>query len=336
MGYNKANYMRIREEYSRKYLTAQSEADMRKLELQTRIPELWELDREIANTGSEIMGVVFSSATPEVKNERMQQARQKNQMLRERRMQLLLENGYPANYSDVAYECALCGDTGFIGTKMCSCMRRALILAGYESSGIANLLRTQTFESFSLEFYKQNPQVYRMMQHNLESMRGFAENFGVRKGENFLLIGGTGRGKTHLSSAVAGRVIENGFDAYYVSAVNLFRTFDELQFRRNRSDEEEVALRNERARCFEADLLILDDLGTELSNQFTVSVLYDIIDTRINSRKSTVISTNLNQNELRKRYWDRVTSRLFGEYKPLLFEGIDVREWKIRNAQKDE
>lgn len=336
MGYNKSNYMRIREEYSRKYLTAQSEADARKIELQMKIPGLWALDREIASAGSEIMGAVFSSATPEEKDARMQEARQKNQMLLERRMKLLLENGYPANYSDVAYECSLCGDTGFVGTKMCACMRRALILAGYESSGIANLLRTQTFESFSLEYYKQNPQSYRMMQHNLESLRGFAEGFGTRRGENFLLIGGTGRGKTHLSSAVAGRVIEGGFDAYYISAVNLFRIFDDLQFRRNRSDEEEMALRNERARCFEADLLILDDLGTELTNQFTVSVLYDIIDTRINSRRSTLISTNLNQTELRRRYWDRVTSRLFGEYMPLLFDGIDVREWKIRNAGRGE
>jgi DNA replication protein DnaC len=85
------------------------------------------------------------------------------------------------------------------------------------------------------------------------------------------------------------------------------------------------------SRCFDADLLIIDDLGTELTNQFTVSVLYDIVDTRINARKSTMISTNLNHAELRKRYWDRVTSRLFGEYKPLLFDGIDVREWKIRH-----
>ena len=334
MGYNKANYLRIRDEYSRKYLTAQSEADARKLELQMKIPGLWDLDREIASAGSEIMGAVFSSATREEKDAKMKAAQERNRMLLEKRMHLLMENGYPANYTDVSYECSACGDTGFIGTKMCACMRRALILAGYESSGIANLLRTQSFETFSLDYYKQNPQVFRLMQYNFESLRGFAESFATHRGENFLLIGGTGRGKTHLSSAVAGRVIENGYDAYYISAVNLFRIFDDLQFRRNRSDEEEAALRNERARCFEADLLILDDLGTELTNQFTVSVLYDVIDTRINSKKSTLISTNLNHEELRKRYWDRVTSRLFGEYKPLVFEGFDVREWKIRNAMR--
>lgn len=332
MGYNKANYVRIREEYSRKYLTAQNAAEERRSELHMRIPGLWELDRAMSRAGSEIMGAVLSGGTREEKDAMVAAAKAKNQRLQAERAELLEKHGYPRDYTDVKYECDLCGDTGFVETKMCSCMRRALILAGYESSGIANLLRTQTFDNFSLEFYRQNPQAYRTMQYNRDTLKAFAEGFSDRNPENFLLVGGTGRGKTHLSSAVAGRVIERGFDAYYVSAVNLFRTFDEIQFRRNKSEEEESALRDERARCFDADLLIIDDLGTELTNQFTVSVLYDIIDTRINSRRSTLISTNLNQAELRKRYWDRVTSRLFGEYKPLLFEGIDVREWKIRHG----
>lgn len=331
MGYNKANYARIRAEYQQKYRIAQEAADARRFELQTRIPELWELDRAIARAGSEVMGVVFTAATREEKDAMIAAAKERNCALQKQRAALLIANGYPADYTDVHYECELCGDTGFVGVNMCSCMKRDLILAGYETSGIGNLLREQTFDSFSLDFYRQNPTVFRMMQHNYETLRTFADNFSDKISENFLLIGGTGRGKTHLSSAVAGRVIEGGSDAYYISAVSLFRIFDEIQFRKNMSEAEENALREEKARCFDADLLIIDDLGTELSNQFTVSVLYDIVDTRINRRRSTIISTNLNHAELRKRYWDRVTSRLFGEYKPLLFEGIDVREWKIRN-----
>lgn len=324
MGYNKINYARIREEYSRKYLIAQDAADARKNELRMRIPGLWELDREIARAGSDIMGAVLKAATPAEKDRMIEAARRKNSDLQEERARLLTAHGYPADYTDVRYECTACGDTGFVGTKMCACMRKALVLAGYESSGIGNLLREQTFESFSLEFFRSAPQTMYIMKHNFETLSDFANHFSEKKGENYLLIGGTGRGKTHLSSAVAGRVIENGYDAFYISAVNLFRGFEKMQFGRGGESED-------MSRCFDADLLIIDDLGTELTNQFTVSVLYDIVDTRINARKSTMISTNLNHAELRKRYWDRVTSRLFGEYKPLLFDGIDVREWKIRH-----
>ena len=326
MGYNRENYARIREEYSRKYLVAQDAADRRKFELQTEIPELWALDKEIARAGSEIMGAVFAAATPAEKDALVERAKEKNQALQKARAALLLKNGYPVDYTDVQYECDLCGDTGFVGTKMCTCMRKALILAGYESSGIANLLREQTFESFSLDVCGNDPTVLRQMQNNVNALRTFAENFSDKKAESFLLMGGTGRGKTHLSSAVAGRVIERGYDAYYISAVNLFRSFEKLQFGKGNGNAEDAA------RCFDADLLIIDDLGTELLSQFTVSVLYDVIDTRINKRKSTLISTNLNKMDLQKRYWDRVTSRLFGEYRPLIFGGVDVREWKVRNG----
>lgn len=326
MGYNKANYARIRAEYDKKYLLAQDAAEARKHELQMKIPGLWELDREIARAGSEIMGAVLNAATPEERDLMIARAKEKNCALQEERAKLLAENGYPPDYTDVRYECVLCGDTGFVGTKMCACMRKTLILAGYESSGIGNLLKEQTFESFSLDFFRANSKALSAAKYNLDTLRAFAEGFSDKKSENFLLIGGTGRGKTHLSSAVAGRIIERGYDAYYISAVNLFRDFEKMQFGRGFGESENIA------RCFGADLLIIDDLGTELTNQFTVSVLYDIVDTRINSRKSTIISTNLMHDDLRKRYWDRVTSRLFGEYKPLLFDGVDVRAWKVRNG----
>ena len=328
MGFNKVNYARIRAEYARKYLIAQDVAEERKFDLQTKIPELWPLDREIARAGSEIMSAAIHASSPAEREAMINEAKRKNVALQEKRARLLESYGYPADYSDVHYECELCGDTGFVETKMCVCMKKALILAGYASSGIGNLLKEQTFDSFSLDIYRTNPQSHIRMSRNYETLRTFADNFSDQRSENFLLIGGTGRGKTHLSSAVAGKVIEKGNDVYYISAVNLFRGFEKLQFGRGIADGEEMQ------RCFDADLLIIDDLGTELTNQFTVSILYDIVDTRINSRKSTIISTNLDQNELRKRYWDRVTSRLFGEYRPLLFDGIDVREWKIRNGGK--
>lgn len=327
MGYNKANYARIRAEYDKKYLLAEEAAEERKRELEMKIPGLWELDREIARAGSEIMGAVLRASSQEERAEMIERAKEKNRKLQEERSALLIANGYPSDYTDVKYKCELCGDTGYVNTKMCSCMSRELILAGYESSGIGNLLKEQTFDSFSFEYFRSDPKLLVSSKHIFDTLYEFAERFSDKKSENFLLVGGTGRGKTHLSSATAGKIIQRGYDVYYISAVNLFRDFERMQFGRNVDGSENEGI----SRSFEADLLIIDDLGTELTNQFTISVLYDIIDTRINARKSTIISTNLRQADLRKRYWDRVTSRLFGEYKPLLFEGPDIREKKVRD-----
>ncbi len=325
MGYNKANYARIRAEYDKKYLLAQEAAEERKHELEMKIPGLWELDREIARAGSDIMGAVLRASSQEERAEMIERAKEKNRLLQEKRAALLVENGYPSDYTDVKYVCPLCGDTGYVNMKMCSCMNRELILAGYESSGIGNLLKEQTFESFSFDYFRSDPKLLSRAEYNFSTLLDFSERFSDKRSENFLLVGGTGRGKTHLSSAAAGRIIERGFDVYYVSAVNLFRDFERVQFGRNTDGSENENV----SRVFEADLLIIDDLGTELTNQFTISVLYDVIDTRINAHKSTMISTNLKHAELQKKYWDRVTSRLFGEYKPLMFEGPDVREKKV-------
>ena len=157
--------------------------------------------------------------------------------------------------------------------------------------------------------------------------RDYAENFKPGASRNLLFIGNTGLGKTHLSTAIAKKVIEGGCDVVYDTAQNIFADFEIEHFSRNRDEEDRTS------RYFDCDLLIIDDLGSEMSNQFTVSVLYLLINTRLNRGLSTMISTNLNQKELRERYWDRITSRLFGEYRILLFLGTDVRAQKIRQGK---
>jgi DNA replication protein DnaC len=201
-------------------------------------------------------------------------------------------------------------------------MREELVLAGYESSGIGRLMQTQSFESFSLDYY---PAADRTgMEANLRTLREFAHRFDTHRGENYLLIGGTGLGKTHLSTAVARGVIDSGFDVVYDTAQGVFSAFEAAQFGRDQDAGEEKYLR--------CELLIMDDLGTELTNNFTVSCLYNIINTRLNNRLSTIINTNLTHSELRTRYADRITSRLFGEFRPLLFSGSDIRREKLKRG----
>ena len=315
-------YARIREEYATKYLIAREEADLRRAEIHLAIPEVAEIDRALGRTGLSLME---ASMQGEDMQARIAAVRKTNEELRHVRAELLISHGYPADYTEIRYECPLCNDSGFVDTKMCICMKKKLVEAGFEASGMGNLLREQSFENFDLTYYQSDPAALRRMEQILARMRYYTETFEAGKSGNLVLFGGTGLGKTHLSSAVARRVIERGCDVFYVSAVSMLSDFERERFGNSAGGETGVGT----DRYFSCDLLIIDDLGTEVNNQFTTSVLYNLINTRLNKRQSTIINTNLTQDEFRKRYWDRITSRVLGEYNVLIFLGTDVRAQKL-------
>ena len=320
MGYNRDDLIRIKAEYREKYQKARRSADMRADEVYLKIPRIKEIDVSLSRTALEIMSALTSGK--ESADEALARVRAKNAKLMEERGRLLISSGYPADYTDVRYDCTKCDDSGYVDGKMCECMKRELIMAGYESSGLGRLIATQSFENFSLDYYKTGGANYKNMQHYFTSLRSFAQTFSADTYRNFLLMGGTGLGKTHLSTSVAKSVIERGFDVLYVSAIDMFADFEKKQFGNGDGDADNTR------RYFECDLLIIDDLGTELTNQFTVSCLYNVINSRINGARSTFINTNLSQKEIESKYAERITSRLFGEYYPLVFSGIDIRKQK--------
>ncbi len=318
MSSKKENIARVREEFQKKHFAAEQAADMRKAEINAKIPETVEIDRALRSTAPKIMAAAVRSGNTEAA---LAELRRENERLRARKAELLIKNGYPADYTEIKYECEKCGDTGFVGINMCSCMKRALTDAYLASSGIGKRCREQSFENFSLNYY--DGQNRSNMQHVATTLKDFADSFKSRKGENFLLIGGTGLGKTHLSSALAGKVIESGFDVIYGTIQDIMLLFERQRFGDGNVGD---------GSCddiFSSDLLIIDDLGVELNSQFTVSTLYNIINTRINRELSTVISTNLTAAELRSKYSDRITSRIFGEFTTLVFRGTDVRAKKL-------
>lgn len=321
MGFSRENYRRIKREYEGKALRAQEAAENRKKELGIIHPDVKELDDRLVLTGLEIF-----EATVRYKGTRLDEEladiRARNEALLKKRVALLEKYGYSPSYTDVKYECELCSDSGFVGINMCSCMKKSLILAGYESSGIGSLIRTKTFDNFDPELQgdKEAAENAALIKSVLKT---YSEGFD-NGAPGLLLIGQTGLGKTHLSAAVAGAVIKRGFDVVYETAQNLFSDFEFERFNRPYNQASEIESRTER--YFDCDLLIIDDLGTELSNQFTVSCLYNVINTRLNRGKTIIINTNLTRDELRKRYQDRITSRLFGELKPIMFIGKDTRD----------
>ena len=253
MSYNNENYYKLREEYAEKPLRAIERADARKTELRQKVEGYAELDNILAATASRIMGAAMEGR--EGLDARIAKIKRETAETRDAMQILLKSAGYPADYADVHYECTACGDTGFIGTKMCACFRRALTLRGYESAGVARLIATQSFDTFSLDYYKRDPQVYTRMQHNFEAARSFAQHFSPKTSPSLLFLGGTGLGKTHLSSAIAKEVIDRGFDVLYDSAMHVFAAFENARFHGGADDTD---------RYLTVELLILDDLGTEL------------------------------------------------------------------------
>ena len=322
MGYNQENYRRIRDEYSRKYLAVQEAATKRREEIHAILPGVREIDAQLSNVGLKIMqaamqGGDYPAALARIEAEAKELERQ--------RAEILVKNGFPADYTEPEYECEACGDTGYVDYKMCTCMRKKLILAGYESSGIGTLMQSQSFENFSLDYYKSDRMTYLLMQNNLQRAHEYARSFHPAKSENLAMFGGTGLGKTHLSTAIARLVIEGGWDVVYVSCVDMFADYEAQRFGNSTGTPTGADL----SRYTDCDLLIIDDLGTELSNQFTTSCLYGLLNTRLNRHLPVILSTNLETDEFRKRYWDRITSRVLGNFTIMPFKGTDIRRQKL-------
>ena len=323
--FNRENYKRIKQEFTAKHLSAGETQRMRMREIEAKHPEIAQINEALAQTGLRVFQAAMSGR--EGLDARMEQIQRDNKELLSQRADLLSMIGYPTDYLDLNYECAKCQDTGFVdqGERLCTCMRRALVLAGYETSGIGPLLERQTFENFSLQYYT-DPADRKRMEQVLHTVRHYVEVFSDEKSQNLLFFGQTGLGKTHLSSAVAKSLIDRGFDVLYETAQNLFGDFEDEKFNRayNTGVEERKT-----DRYFSCDLLIIDDLGAELSNQFTASCLYNLINTRYNMGKSCIINTNLNLSEIEKRYSQRIFSRLCGQYQLLQFTGRDIRMMKL-------
>ena len=311
--YSYENYDKVKFELERRRRAAVAEADARSADLRERSEELREIDAELSGTGLLLFKTACSGGD-------IAPIRERNQYLVEKRRSVIKALGYPEDYTDVHYTCKNCSDTGFIGgTKMCSCFREALIKATIASSGIGELIDKQTFENFDLDWYKGEDAVLENMSANLAAAKSYVKNF-AKKRSNLLLIGKTGTGKTHISTAIAREIISQGFDVVYDSAQNIVADFEADKFRSGYGTEP----RSEK--YLECDLLIIDDLGTEFSSQFTVSCLYNLINTRANRAMATIISTNLSAEELARKYEDRIYSRLVGVgTRVLVFEGRDRR-----------
>jgi DNA replication protein DnaC len=316
---NKKIVNEILEEFAEKRVSARSEAERRKCRIYNTLPELRDLDNEIASSGFKLMRASLDESRDY--NEALEEIKQETQRLRLKRRELLFNNGYEEYPYEPAYECDKCDDSGFKNGKMCECLKKAVAVRSYRESGLGSALASQTFENFNLSYYLSgnDPETFNYMQNLYNDAMKYAKNFDGKG--NLLMIGGTGLGKTHLSSAIAKVVIENGYFVTYESAQKIFDLFEDKKFGRNTyADTEKFS---------SSDLLIIDDLGTEHITALSVSILYNLINERCNNSKATIISTNLSPEELRSVYKPRIFSRLLGDFKVMRFRGNDIRMQKL-------
>ena len=314
--HNYENFHKVREMIEARRLAAIAEANARRAEVQMRFPEIAEIDAELTSTGPQLFRALVTKAdvTP---------LRERNLYLNERRREILRQNGYPGDYTEVHYSCPTCRDSGFLeNTKACTCFRKLLYLENIKVSGMGRLIEEQSFENFDLSAYAYNPETYAKMENVLSHAKDFAYNYGKKhRGENLLFIGKTGTGKTHISTSIAKVLIEGGYYVLYDSTQNIVSAFENDKFKSGYGTYEPTA-----DKYLECDLLIIDDLGTEFINQFTISCLYNLLNTRRNKGLSPLISTNLSPNDLVSKYDDRIYSRIVGsDYKVYFFEGKDYR-----------
>ena len=327
MGYDEAVLRRASRRLEEAKKARQAALEDRRQQLYAQIPELASIDQQLKGTILDIITSCLrkgSDPTPS-----LQVIKDKNMDLQVRQAHLLQQAGFPPDALDDVPACKVCGDTGWVGSQMCDCLK--VLCAQEQVKELSKLLDLgeQSFDSFSLNWYSPLPwpgeslSPRENMEFLYELCLNYAQKFGRFYFQNLFLTGDPGLGKTFLSACIARTVAENGFSVVYDTAVSLFSKFEEQKF--SKDVQEGRAAQGETRRYLGCDLLILDDLGSELTTPFVQSALYTLVNTRLVQGRATVISSNLSMDGVRARYAGQTASRLEGEYRVLRFYGQDIR-----------
>ncbi len=320
MSLTNTQYDEIMRSYQDRQLWRQRLITSRKEEIASLCPRMSELNEEIAHKSvSRARRLLDGDANALIG------AQDEIAALSAQKKQLLLSLGYPADYFEPPYDCPDCQDTGYIGNRRCHCLSQASIDLVYAQSNLSSILEEENFATFSLKYYDDNLYAPGTDISSLAAARNacakchrFAQQFDTEY-QNILLFGDTGVGKTFLSHCVAKELLDSGHSVIYFSAQQLFDRLAEHAFRK------ETAAASDYRNIFECDLLIIDDLGTEMTNSFTSSQFFVCLNERILSRRSTLISSNLNLQDIASIYSERIFSRITSDFLLLHLFGKDIR-----------
>ena len=314
---------RAKESLKEKRVKREEEFERRLERVYAEAPQVRAVDDAIRRTMSDLVGVALGLDA----NGQADDIRLENLELQEIRLEELTRAGFSANFLDEEPMCRDCNDQGYIGNEICRCLMD--IYKSELRQSLSSLLKlgNETFDSFDLAYYEDTPSpdtgisARKAMEIIYETCVEYARKFSA-KSMNLFFNGAPGLGKTFLSACIARVVAENGYSVVYDMSSSMFLKFEDAKF--GRAEDPEAA-KAEVRRYMECDLLIIDDLGTEMTNSFVISALYELVNTRLVNGKKTIVSSNLTREELRAQYSEQIMSRLEGEYQVLTFRGEDIR-----------
>lgn len=324
MAYSSEVVKRARERLAQAREDRESENRQHLAEAYARVPRIREIDMLLRRTMAQAAQAAFLQGSDG--RELLEQAREENLSLQREREELVRQY-FEEGYLDDSPICRLCGGTGYVGSTMCECLTE--LCRQEQKKEISILAGKESFSQFRLDYYPDridpmygaSPRT--IMERNFQTCRKYAMYFGQNAG-NLLFVGGTGLGKTFLSACIARTVADRGFSVAYETAAHLFGNLEQARFNPTEDN------RREAGKYTSCDLLILDDLGTEMPGQFATAALYSLLNDRILAGKPMVISTNLNVEEMNRRYSPQIASRLHGGFTRLTFVGEDIRVLKNR------
>ena len=320
MGYSSDVMQRARERLAAAKADRESENQQHLAEAYEKVPRLREIDRQLRMTMAMAAQAAFAKGGDAL--QAMEEVKQNNLLLQQERQQLVHLH-FEEGFLDDSPICDRCGGSGYVGATMCECLQELCRQEQKKELTFLNVGR-ESFDQFRLDYYpdridpKFGVNVRTVMEKTYQTCRRYAYGFTEKSG-NLLFSGDTGLGKTFLSACIARTVADRGFSVVYESAGHLFAKLERAKFSGDEQAREEVKKYNE------CDLLIVDDLGTEMPGQFTTAALYALVNDRLLAGKAMIISTNLNTDDLSRRYSAQIASRLRGSFTRVAFLGDDIR-----------
>lgn len=317
-----AQYDLILHQYEERQRIRRRELDSRRERVYSRIPDYRRLEEKTAS-----LSVSQGKKLLLGEENALQDLHNSLAGLRAKREHLLIEAGFPSDYLNPPFTCPDCQDTGYVDGAKCHCFRQAEISLLYEQSGISEMLQSNNFSCLSYDYHTGEDRVH--FEKAVETCKDFVKNFDSDY-HNLFFYGTVGTGKSFLSGCVAKELIDTGHAVIYFSATGLFDLLQAAAFDLKNREER----KNAYADLYQCDLLIIDDLGTELTNQFTASQLFSLLNERAIGKKAVIISTNLSLRELQDRYSDRIFSRITSNFKVCKLTGPDIRMYQKRQQNR--
>ncbi|WP_455715953.1 ATP-binding protein [Anaerosporobacter sp.] len=316
-------YNKILREYDKRQLENRHELEKRMKHIYEILPEMKEIDDQIVSNSIQSAKLSLMGD-----DQSLNSLADRNMDLSMRKIEILTENGYPSNYLTPTYQCKDCKDTGYINNEKCHCFKQAIVDLLYSQSNIKEIIKHENFSTFRYDFYTDsyieettNLTPLANIQKVVSTCKEFVDDFDSTY-TNLLLYGNAGVGKTFLANCIAKELLDRSHTVIYLTAFQLFDILEKNKFNRDKEKEEA----NEQFEyILDCDLLIIDDLGTELNNSFVTSQLYLCINERHLRKKSTIISTNLSWDNLNTNYSERIFSRIASNYRLLKIVGDDIR-----------